>query len=1074
MKYPGSPFYIDQLLENIDPGFKPPSFAGHISNYSGNFEQGASYKKFDFVYNTGDSSFYYAKEDITDGAGLVLESSHRFSLDPDGPLIDGKPSYYIIDELAEAEALGSELQVGQTLKIEGSVNGNDGSFLIKDVEANVENIPDSDIILQTLDVSTVGFGWYRSSWFLFPGRGGDNELNLTSFWRSQETNWIRTSALGWLYLSPLPQGLSLSPPERKLWFFRETFFSRNTPEGALPAGHWIYASEELIGGSDLESNSFLYLVPQFTNELGPEGWLYLSKGDQDNSMFIYNFSNEKWYGIKRDLAGVNNNVNGVTITQSKPSFPVPDRLGDGRVSKIQIQGLTDNDSIVSFEEKSSNPIKLSLINFTPGSSPDKWAKDLFFFDCDYGSSANFKCDNFKYEFGNGYYITQPKSINSLSCNFNLSFKNRTNREANAIIHFLENHQGQHEKHENSVNLKYSQGVSGFRWGGDSTFHPYDSISNQSKDFYCNEFSHSLNFENSNDISLSFRNFNTSILNKSESMYVKPPGSYNENINYQLNDVIFSTGDHEYYYYWNESSSVNGRSPVRETSEYSREFGYYEQINKEFWTRDFFWKPSLGLEVNHSVSLQEISVDNSYIQMYKDGINDNLLTLNLSFNNRGDEEAWAILHFLESHYGSIPFLFSPPAPYETPQNFICSEWSHVYNFKNNHSISAVFEQFPFNLTSSNLSSYTSPPLYTPGELSFSSPLVFSDKFSSGGYNKQRIRNRLKLENIGDGPVTLHSIICNDDHFEILGSNSLVPPFIPESTSAESFIYVLPSDKNLPFNLDGAKIKLDKKFKDGLDGGQFFILMEGSGTVKSEWTPKLVNGRQQSFFQDNTGRIRDVLDEDGERYLCEYFIAEQFFENNSQAEIPGGSSGFIDIVFDGEGFSQEKNYLVNEDGEQIYYKLVGDDIYESYVNKYSDLSASYLSFLSQKLSFSREFKLKIHTRDTLSTLFQKMLDRVPNDVETNDHWGWSFDGNTTVGQAIEIIEGSPEFKDKTSKSLFGKIHWNDHGPSQSRTLPESSGPIEISNEDTYYSSKIIIESSEQFSPQEASLSVYIKNL
>ena len=44
----------------------------NISNYSGIFVQGNDYEKFDFVYNTGDGLFYYAKEDITDGGNTVV------------------------------------------------------------------------------------------------------------------------------------------------------------------------------------------------------------------------------------------------------------------------------------------------------------------------------------------------------------------------------------------------------------------------------------------------------------------------------------------------------------------------------------------------------------------------------------------------------------------------------------------------------------------------------------------------------------------------------------------------------------------------------------------------------------------------------------------------------------------------------------------------------------------------------------------------------------------------------------------------------------------------------------------
>ena len=57
-------------------------------------------------------------------------------------------------------------------------------------------------------------------------------------------------------------------------------------------------------------------------------------------------------------------------------------------------------------------------------------------------------------------------------------------------------------------------------------------------------------------------------------------------------------------------------------------------------------------------MNEIGLGAGYTQIYRDGINNNLLSLDLQFNNRTDSEARAILHFLEQHYGAIPFQFNP--------------------------------------------------------------------------------------------------------------------------------------------------------------------------------------------------------------------------------------------------------------------------------------------------------------------------------------------------------------------------------------------------------------------------------
>ena len=91
----------------------------------------------------------------------------------------------------------------------------------------------------------------------------------------------------------------------------------------------------------------------------------------------------------------------------------------------------------------------------------------------------------------------------------------------------------------------------------------------------------------------------------------------------------------------------------------------------------------------------------YKKKYKKSINQNLSTINVVFEQRTDEEAKAILLFLESHLGYRKFSFEVPRPYDPgddntiPQDivgshaFYCPSWSHTVVYKNNHTISATF-------------------------------------------------------------------------------------------------------------------------------------------------------------------------------------------------------------------------------------------------------------------------------------------------------------------------------------------------------------------------------------------------
>lgn len=674
----------------------------NVSNYSGVYQSGVDYQKFDFVRNADDGLFYYARENITDGGGIYLQDNYRIAL------VNGVGSAgYIVDLLNQSNQFGAEFKEGQVIRLSGSLEGSDGIYEINQIQRNQTSL------------------------------NGDTNFTGT---------FLEVSAL-------------------------------------------------------------------------------------------------------------------------------------------------DAPGIRATEEESENIISISALNLSPTESPLVWARDEFFFDADYGTTVDFRANNYKYEYGNGYYILQPKNINSLNMEVDLKFKNRTNRETNAIVHFLENHQGQHEQDRVSPNLKYKQGISGFRWDGNSTFHPYDSTEVQTKKFYCSEWSHSLNFENSNDVTVKLRNLDTSLLQKTSGLFVNPAKEYDASQFYEKHDVVYSPVNQKHYYWSGDSSSYN-KNPVEAQSNWTRENGYAKDINTEYWTRKFFWKPSIGLNVNQKPRMNEISLGAGYTQIYNDGINESLLNLDLNFNNRSDEEAYAILHFLEQHYGAIPFQFSPPAPYSRERNFVCQEWSHTYNYKNNHSISAKFEEYPFNFDAQQYDNNISPPIEAPGELVFSSPAVLKAENEGGdAYSHQAFRGRVYFKNIGDQAVTINSISLNSSSldgslFEILGSSGSSVPIVKPNLTASNYTFSLPVTSELGV-LTGKTIRLGKKYTKGSEGGYTFL-----------YTGETISGLQSGsrFIQFNNGTIRSLTDRSFAIYT-KRFVNENFIINNSTSILQGGEEGYCEIAFKG---------------------------------------------------------------------------------------------------------------------------------------------------------------------------------
>jgi phage-related protein len=571
--------------------------------------------------------------------------------------------------------------------------------------------------------------------------------------------------------------------------------------------------------------------------------------------------------------------------------------------------------------------------FSPINISQLWIKDYFFFDADYGARVRFKANNNQVNFGNGYYSTQLEDINAFTCEFDLTFKNRTNKEANAIMHFLENHPGSQSSSPESMSLTYSQGIKGFYWGGDAIFHPYDSAEMQIKEFHCDKFSHQLEFENNNNLSVTLKNYTTSMLNKSESLYVKRAENYNSNIMYNRNDVVFMPQNQSYYYCM-KSSGLNA-FPIMVRNQWSRQGGSYIDVNKDIWARHFFWKPSIGLTISSNIKNYKINVGNSYTQIYKGGLNDNLLEFDLEFNNRDDKEAYAILHFLESNYGNRPFQYTLPAPYNEERTFICEEWEHVYNYRNNHSVKTRFKECPIKITPDILDSEKdkSPTVLGDPVLAiFRNTTLRNNESISEFKYYENLRHRVKIRNSGGKDLNISSM-----DFFAPENNGIVLSLAGQNGSASCI--AKPSDlnysvylgrKNLPFNLSFKTVELGRSFTNGVDGGYSF----------------LHNGVQ--FFQKNDGSI--INRDTGEiETNVDYFIVESFFNANKTSVIKAGKSSYFDVIFRGVSRDLLAGNLLGEDEAGLY------NIEANLMNKNGSYGNRYLEAFSASVYFYSTLKI-----------------------------------------------------------------------------------------------------------------------
>ncbi|NBP56856.1 hypothetical protein EBU71_10080 [bacterium] len=109
---------------------------------------------------------------------------------------------------------------------------------------------------------------------------------------------------------------------------------------------------------------------------------------------------------------------------------------------------------------------------------------------------------------------------------------------------------------------------------------------------------------------------------------------------------------------------------------------------------FHWKPSYSTVAQSNPRINRIKFGNGYEQRIPDGLNVNLINLQVTFENRKEDEAVAILHFLNQMNGTTSFIYNVPTIYSKNKfttKFICSNWEATYNFYQNYSIRATFEE-----------------------------------------------------------------------------------------------------------------------------------------------------------------------------------------------------------------------------------------------------------------------------------------------------------------------------------------------------------------------------------------------
>lgn len=328
-----------------------------------------------------------------------------------------------------------------------------------------------------------------------------------------------------------------------------------------------------------------------------------------------------------------------------------------------------------FFAKRDVPAGLETSPLAGGGGTFYWTRNINeLFNLSYGSSVDFSCKLSTTDFDDGYKNSVARNINPITATFNFAYDGLTDIEAKSLIAFF----------ENTPEAKKKSIYEDFEGVNMELFTPYKKDS----EIYFLDIDHSTPYNNINSINIKGESLYDSSLDykgllvQLDEQYIRTYTSSLEGFEY--NDVVYIDSsvfrDRGYYYYTGDS--VQGSLP-----EENGPLG-----NDSHFTKNFYFKQDIDYSVPSQIRLRNLDLESSTKEYAKAGINYNVLQFDLNFSNRSDREARAILKFFDSKIGYNTFDYTLPQPYNKTIKVYCPEWSHTYNFKDNHSIKAKFIEF----------------------------------------------------------------------------------------------------------------------------------------------------------------------------------------------------------------------------------------------------------------------------------------------------------------------------------------------------------------------------------------------
>lgn len=153
--------------------------------------------------------------------------------------------------------------------------------------------------------------------------------------------------------------------------------------------------------------------------------------------------------------------------------------------------------------------------------------------------------------------------------------------------------------------------------------------------------------------------------------------------FRVNDIVSYNG---YYYYAIIDHELDAGYPP---SPSSLQWGGVTIADNGQTKPIFFWEASYGTKPSFNPRVITNQMGDGYTQRIQDGINSNLMEIEMIFSERDFAETKAISHFLYARNGSESFLYIPPRPFQALKRFVCPDFSPTFIFYNNTTINTKF-------------------------------------------------------------------------------------------------------------------------------------------------------------------------------------------------------------------------------------------------------------------------------------------------------------------------------------------------------------------------------------------------